>query len=193
MLVHITLWWLRFDCADRQFHSIPATWQTLMDNPNDVKELIPEFFYFPEFLENQNGEFKIFLNIIYKSAGCYHHSWDTGNLWLITKQNALVCLGKMVNNSEFSTIMQMVINLNLFSIFSPLILFPSLPCFFSLYFLVLVLGSYHRPGFDLGRLQISKERVNDVILPKWAKSPEDFIYKHRKALVSWRISLAPVV
>lgn len=28
-----------------------------MDNPNDVKELIPEFFYFPEFLENQNGEF----------------------------------------------------------------------------------------------------------------------------------------
>lgn len=46
----------RFDCADRQFHSIPATWQTLMDNPNDVKELIPEFFYFPEFLENQNGE-----------------------------------------------------------------------------------------------------------------------------------------
>lgn len=38
-------------------------------------------------------------------------------------------------------------------------------------------------GFDLGRLQISKERVNDVVLPKWAKSPEDFIYKHRKALV----------
>lgn len=27
-----------------------------MDNPNDVKELIPEFFYFPEFLENQNSE-----------------------------------------------------------------------------------------------------------------------------------------
>lgn len=46
----------RFDCADRQFHSIPALWQTLTDNPNDVKELIPEFFYFPEFLENQNGE-----------------------------------------------------------------------------------------------------------------------------------------
>uniref|UniRef100_A0A3B3BCK3 BEACH domain-containing protein n=1 Tax=Oryzias melastigma TaxID=30732 RepID=A0A3B3BCK3_ORYME len=68
-----------------------------MDNPNDVKELIPEFFYFPEFLENQNG-------------------------------------------------------------------------------------------FDLGRLQISKERVNDVVLPKWAKSPEDFIYKHRKALESEFVS-----
>ncbi|KTF84080.1 hypothetical protein cypCar_00009942 [Cyprinus carpio] len=92
--LHIQLQSGRFDCADRQFHSIPATWQTLMDNPNDVKELIPEFFYFPEFLENQNG-------------------------------------------------------------------------------------------YDLGRLQISKERVNDVILPKWAKSPEDFIYKHRKALMMW--------
>uniref|UniRef100_A0A8C2BB23 Neurobeachin-like protein 2 n=1 Tax=Cyprinus carpio TaxID=7962 RepID=A0A8C2BB23_CYPCA len=95
--LHIQLQSGRFDCADRQFHSIPATWQTLMDNPNDVKELIPEFFYFPEFLENQDG-------------------------------------------------------------------------------------------FDLGRLQISKERVNDVILPKWAKSPEDFIYKHRKALESEYVS-----
>lgn len=30
-----------------------------MDNPNDVKELIPEFFYFPEFLENQNGKVSV--------------------------------------------------------------------------------------------------------------------------------------
>nr|XP_023698354.1 neurobeachin-like protein 1 isoform X3 [Paramormyrops kingsleyae] len=95
--LHIQLQSGRFDCADRQFHSIPATWQVLMDNPNDVKELIPEFFYFPEFLENQNN-------------------------------------------------------------------------------------------FDLGRLQLSKESVNDVILPKWAKSPEDFIYKHRKALESEHVS-----
>ncbi|XP_056884546.1 neurobeachin-like protein 1 isoform X3 [Takifugu flavidus] len=95
--LHIQLQSGRFDCADRQFHSIPATWQALMDNPNDVKELIPEFFYFPEFLENQND-------------------------------------------------------------------------------------------FDLGRLQMSKERVNDVLLPKWAKSPEDFIYKHRKALESEYVS-----
>lgn len=42
--------------------------------------------------------------------------------------------------------------------------------------------------FDLGRLQMSKERVNDVNLPKWAKSPEDFIYKHRKALVRYSLS-----
>uniref|UniRef100_A0A8C3U3K4 Neurobeachin-like protein 2 n=1 Tax=Catharus ustulatus TaxID=91951 RepID=A0A8C3U3K4_CATUS len=95
--LHIQLQSGRFDCADRQFHSIPATWQALMDNPNDVKELIPEFFYFPEFLENQNG-------------------------------------------------------------------------------------------FNLGQLQMSKEVVNDVLLPKWAHSPEDFIYKHRKALESEYVS-----
>ncbi|XP_053138751.1 neurobeachin-like protein 1 isoform X3 [Hemicordylus capensis] len=95
--LHIQLQSGRFDCADRQFHSIPATWQALMDNPNDVKELIPEFFYFPEFLKNENS-------------------------------------------------------------------------------------------FNLGQLQISKEVVNDVILPKWAQSPEDFIYKHRKALESEYVS-----
>ncbi|XP_044160987.1 neurobeachin-like protein 1 isoform X2 [Bufo gargarizans] len=95
--LHIQLQSGRFDCADRQFHSIPATWQALVDNPNDVKELIPEFFYFPEFLENKNA-------------------------------------------------------------------------------------------FDLGKLQISKERVNNVILPKWAKSPEDFIRKHGMALESEYVS-----
>lgn len=64
---------LRFDCADRQFHSIPATWQTLMDNPNDVKELIPEFFYFPEFLENQNGELWIcVVRCLYKKYKIEH-------------------------------------------------------------------------------------------------------------------------
>ncbi|XP_059473157.1 neurobeachin-like protein 1 isoform X2 [Neocloeon triangulifer] len=52
--LHIELQSGRFDVADRQFHSIPQTWKLLMDNPNDVKELTPEFFYFPEFLENQN-------------------------------------------------------------------------------------------------------------------------------------------
>uniref|UniRef100_A0A8D2LC14 Neurobeachin-like protein 2 n=1 Tax=Varanus komodoensis TaxID=61221 RepID=A0A8D2LC14_VARKO len=95
--LHIQLQSGRFDCADRQFHSIPATWQALMENPNDVKELIPEFFYLPEFLENQNN-------------------------------------------------------------------------------------------FNLGQLQISKEVVNHVILPKWASSPDDFIYKHRKALESEYVS-----
>nr|CAD7442709.1 unnamed protein product [Timema bartmani] len=95
--LHVELQSGRFDVADRQFHSIPQTWKLLMDNPNDVKELIPEFFYFPEFLKNLNK-------------------------------------------------------------------------------------------FDLGLLQGTKERVNDVVLPPWAGSAEDFIYKHRKALESEFVS-----
>ncbi|XP_061443028.1 LOW QUALITY PROTEIN: neurobeachin-like protein 2 [Rhineura floridana] len=95
--LHIQLQSGKFDCSDRQFHSVPAAWQARMENPVDVKELIPEFFYFTDFLENQNG-------------------------------------------------------------------------------------------FDLGSLQISNEKVGDVLLPKWAKSPEDFIHKHRKALESEYVS-----
>nr|XP_054591731.1 neurobeachin-like protein 2 isoform X3 [Nothobranchius furzeri] len=53
--LHIQLQSGRFDVADRQFHSIPAAWQARMESPADVKELIPEFFYFPEFLQNLNG------------------------------------------------------------------------------------------------------------------------------------------
>ncbi|XP_077556714.1 neurobeachin-like protein 1 isoform X3 [Haemaphysalis longicornis] len=96
--LHIELQSGRFDVADRQFHSMEGTWKMLMESPNDVKELIPEFFYLPEFLTNMNG-------------------------------------------------------------------------------------------FDLGRLQVSKEQVDDVRLPAWATSPEDFIYKHRKALESEHVSL----
>ncbi|XP_062322796.1 neurobeachin-like protein 2 isoform X4 [Osmerus eperlanus] len=53
--LHIQLQSGRFDVADRQFHSVPAAWQARMESPADVKELIPEFFYFPEFLQNMNG------------------------------------------------------------------------------------------------------------------------------------------
>ncbi|XP_064018491.1 LOW QUALITY PROTEIN: neurobeachin-like protein 2 [Pogoniulus pusillus] len=95
--LHIQLQSGRFDCSDRQFHSVPAAWQARMENPVDVKELIPEFFYFPEFLENQNG-------------------------------------------------------------------------------------------FDLGCLQLSNEKVGDVVLPRWASSREDFICQHRKALESEYVS-----
>lgn len=91
--LHIQLQSGRFDVADRQFHSIPASWQSVYENPNDVKELIPEFFYLPEFLYNNND-------------------------------------------------------------------------------------------FDLGTLQNSKERVHNVELPRWAKTAEEFIYIHKKALES---------
>ncbi|CAL1548382.1 unnamed protein product, partial [Lymnaea stagnalis] len=40
----------KFDVADRQFHSISGSFSSLMDNPNDIQELLPEFFYFPSFL-----------------------------------------------------------------------------------------------------------------------------------------------
>jgi hypothetical protein len=35
------------------FWSVERTWRNCLRNPADVKELIPEFFYCPEFLRNQ--------------------------------------------------------------------------------------------------------------------------------------------
>ncbi|KAJ6352363.1 hypothetical protein OIU76_001561 [Salix suchowensis] len=45
----------QFDHADRLFNSIRDTWSSAAGkgNTSDVKELIPEFFYMPEFLENK--------------------------------------------------------------------------------------------------------------------------------------------
>ena len=43
-------------------------------------------------------------------------------------------------------------------------------------------SSYHCTGFDLGKLQTGA-KVENVELPAWAESPEDFIVKHREALV----------
>ena len=53
--LHIDLQSGRWDVADRQFHSISQSWKSLYENLNDVKELIPEFFYFPELLLNLNN------------------------------------------------------------------------------------------------------------------------------------------
>ncbi|KAH6705170.1 hypothetical protein BKA61DRAFT_144345 [Leptodontidium sp. MPI-SDFR-AT-0119] len=45
-----------FDHPDRLFYSIEKAWQSASkDNMTDVRELIPEFFYLPEFLTNNNG------------------------------------------------------------------------------------------------------------------------------------------
>jgi len=96
--LHIQLQSGRFDVADRQFHSIPQAWKSLMSNINDVKELIPEFYFSPDFLLNQNN-------------------------------------------------------------------------------------------FDLGRLQGQKKQlVNDVVLPPWATSVDDFVRQHRRALESEYVS-----
>jgi len=44
-----------FDLADRLFHSVKDNWLSASrNNMADVKELIPEFFYLPDFLTNTN-------------------------------------------------------------------------------------------------------------------------------------------
>ncbi|KAJ7958905.1 BEACH domain-containing protein [Quillaja saponaria] len=45
----------KFDHADRLFQSIEATYRNCLTNTSDVKELIPEYFYMPEFLVNSNS------------------------------------------------------------------------------------------------------------------------------------------
>ncbi|KAL0481844.1 hypothetical protein AKO1_011376 [Acrasis kona] len=44
----------QFDLPDRLFHSLDTTWHNIMLSNSDVKELIPEFYYQPEFLKNNN-------------------------------------------------------------------------------------------------------------------------------------------
>lgn len=52
-----------FDIPDRTFHALATTWRlTSCDSTTDVKELIPEFFYLPEFLLNFEGLFFSFFH-----------------------------------------------------------------------------------------------------------------------------------
>ena len=55
--MHIHLQDGKFDRPDRQFRNIGDTWRgcAMGSNQTDVKELIPEFFYLPEFLRNGNN------------------------------------------------------------------------------------------------------------------------------------------
>eukprot|EP01134_Creolimax_fragrantissima_P006171 CFRG6171T1 len=51
----LTLQGGHFDHPDRMFHSIKEAWDSASkNNTADVKELIPEFYYLPEFLKNSN-------------------------------------------------------------------------------------------------------------------------------------------
>lgn len=52
--LHVRLQGGKFDCADRQFYSIAKAWRTV-ESGSDVKELIPEFFFFPECFTNMNA------------------------------------------------------------------------------------------------------------------------------------------
>ena len=93
-----------------------SCWHSVTTGSGDVKELIPEFFYMPEFLVNEVG-----LGCLFGVAASLYSSWALQN------------------------------------------------------------------GFNLGRKQ-KGEILNDVILPPWAKSPEDFIRIHREALESDHVS-----
>ncbi|KAM7514487.1 hypothetical protein LguiA_004070 [Lonicera macranthoides] len=53
--LHRTLQGGKFDHADRLFQSIDSTYRNCLSNTSDVKELVPEFFYLPEFLVNSNS------------------------------------------------------------------------------------------------------------------------------------------
>ncbi|KAJ2330364.1 hypothetical protein GGI00_003740, partial [Coemansia sp. RSA 2681] len=53
--VHVSLQSGKFDHADRQFHSVGDTWGSCLTGPGDVKELVPEFYYMPEFMSNHNS------------------------------------------------------------------------------------------------------------------------------------------
>ncbi|XP_074663000.1 lysosomal-trafficking regulator-like [Tubulanus polymorphus] len=45
-----------FDIPDRSFHSVATSWRlSSLESNTDVKELIPEFFFLPEFLINHEG------------------------------------------------------------------------------------------------------------------------------------------
>ncbi|KAL5564236.1 hypothetical protein UlMin_027400 [Ulmus minor] len=45
----------KFDHADRMFSDIPGTWNGVLEDMSDVKELVPELFYIPEILTNENS------------------------------------------------------------------------------------------------------------------------------------------
>ncbi|KAF8687356.1 hypothetical protein HU200_043042 [Digitaria exilis] len=53
--LHLSFQGGKFDHADRLFQSIDGAYRNSLSSTSDVKELIPEFFYMPEFLENSNS------------------------------------------------------------------------------------------------------------------------------------------
>lgn len=45
----------RLDVPDRMFFDVSVAWDNCLSSTGDIKELIPEFFCFPEFLRNSNN------------------------------------------------------------------------------------------------------------------------------------------
>eukprot|EP00742_Colponemidia_sp_Colp-10_P008007 GILJ01008639.1.p1 GENE.GILJ01008639.1~~GILJ01008639.1.p1 ORF type:complete len:1141 (-),score=180.40 GILJ01008639.1:233-3655(-) len=44
----------KFDLPDRLFHAVAETWHSATHETSDVRELIPEFFFLPDFLRNRD-------------------------------------------------------------------------------------------------------------------------------------------
>lgn len=71
----------QFDHADRLFNSVRDTWLSAAgkSNTSDVKELIPEFFYMPEYLENRFsldlGEKQSGEKVTYKNHAFFAAIW----------------------------------------------------------------------------------------------------------------------
>ena len=90
------------------FHSVKDAWLSASKhNMADVKELIPEFFYLPEFLLNSNnfdlGEYVcfhftlIYLCVLCKSMNdlnCRVYSYRCKTKWCITRRYCSATLGK---------------------------------------------------------------------------------------------------
>lgn len=82
--------------ADRMFHSIREAWYSASKhNMADVKELIPEFFYLPEFLLNSNNFdlgmcFLSFCNVnVFKRRSCPKTIYFSKNPTLIYLDESL--------------------------------------------------------------------------------------------------------
>ena len=70
-----------FDIPDRTFHSMATTWRlSSFESSTDVKELIPEFFFLPEFLENAEGNVSSSIRSICGSGSGRGYCWvcDSG-------------------------------------------------------------------------------------------------------------------
>lgn len=79
-----------FDVPERMFHSIRKEWESASkDNMSDVRELIPEFFYLPDFLINSNNfEFGETLVLSY-----YHSSHIKSiRCWCEAQQKSIITL-----------------------------------------------------------------------------------------------------
>ena len=138
----------RFDHADRLFFSIPIAWKNSYSLSQDVKELIPEFFYNANFLKNHN---KLHLGERQEEHSLLPPSDPSSS------SSSLSLLSPIPHSS---------------SDLVPSALSPRNSSSSSL----------------LSESAVERRKIDDVELPAWASSPEQFISIHREALESEYVS-----